>query len=140
VTEWYYLTERDVMEVLAATDQDVQVRDFGLLSSAVARPRSSAFGEDAYPNPWVKAAALLHSLARDHAFVDGNKRAGWGAAWTFLEVDGIGRLADNFDVDAAEQLVLDVATGSMDELSRIAGRLYAFTEMLGGEGLTITAT
>ena len=123
----WYLTERDVMTVLTATGQDVQVRDFGLLSSAVARPRSSAFGEDAYPDPWAKAAALLQSLARNHAFVDGNKRAGWGAAWVFIEVNEVGRLADDFDVDAAEKFVLDVATGSMDDLAVIAARLHLFT-------------
>jgi death-on-curing protein len=128
VTSWYYLTERDVMTVLAATGQGVQVRDFGLLSAAVARPRSSAFGEDAYPDPWVKAAALLHSLTRNHPFVDGNKRAGWNAAWTFVEVNEIGRLTDDFDIDVAEQLVLDVASGALDEVSVIAARLQAFSD------------
>jgi death-on-curing protein len=116
------------MTVLAATGQGVQVRDFGLLSAAVARPRSSAFGEDAYPDPWVKAAALLHSLTRNHPFVDGNKRAGWNAAWTFVEVNEIGRLTDDFDIDVAEQLVLDVASGALDEVSVIAARLQAFSD------------
>jgi death-on-curing protein len=123
---WYYLTERDVMTVLAATGQEVQVRDFGLLSAAVARPRSSAFGEEAYPDPWVKAAALLHSLTRNHPFLDGNKRAGWNAAWTFIEANAIGRLAGDFDVDAAEQLVLAVASGELDDLATISSRLQLF--------------
>lgn len=123
---WHYLTERDVMTVLAATGQEVQVRDFGLLSAAVARPRSSAFGEEAYPDPWVKAAALLHSLTRNHPFLDGNKRAGWNAAWTFIEVNAIGRLADDFDVDAAELLVLAVASGELDDLAVISSRLQLF--------------
>ena len=123
---WYYLTERDVMTVLAATGQEVQVRDFGLLSAAVARPRSSAFGEEAYPDPWVKAAALLHSLTRNHPFLDGNKRAGWNAAWTFIEANAIGRLADDFDVDAAELLVLAVAAGELDDLAIISSRLQLF--------------
>lgn len=124
---WYYLTERDVMTVLAATGQEVQLRDFGLLSAAVARPRSSAFGEDAYPDPWVKAAALLHSLTRNHPFVDGNKRAGWNAAWTFIEINAIGRLAPDFDIDVAEQLVLDVASGVLNDLSVIAAGLQGFS-------------
>lgn len=124
---WYYLTERDVMTVLAATGQEVQVRDFGLLSAAVARPRSSAFGEEAYPDPWVKAAALLHSLTRNHPFLDGNKRAGWNAAWTFLEANAVGLLASDFDVDDAEQLVLAVASGKVDDLVLIASRLQTFT-------------
>ena len=74
------------MTVLATTGQEAQLRDFRLLSAAVARPRASAFGEEAYPDPWVNAAALLHSLTRSHPFVDGNKRAGWNCAWTLIEV------------------------------------------------------
>ena len=53
------------------------IRDLGLIDSAVARPRSSAFGEDAYPTVALKAAALLHSLAANHGLVDGNKRLAW---------------------------------------------------------------
>lgn len=128
MTPWYYLTERDVMTVLAATGQEVQVRDFGLLSAAVARSRSSAFGEEAYPDPWVKAAALLHSLTRNHPFVDGNKRAGWNSAWTFIEANAIGRLRGDFDVDAAEQLTLKVASGVLDDLTVIAAGLRGFSE------------
>jgi death-on-curing protein len=123
----YYLTERDVMTALAATGQEVQLRDFGLLSAAVARPRASAFGEEAYPDPWVKAAALLHSLTRNHPFLDGNKRAGWNAAWTFIEANAIGRLAGDFDVDAAERLMLDVASGDLDDLTVISAGLQAFS-------------
>jgi death on curing protein len=123
----YYLTERDVMTALAATGQEVQLRDFGLLSAAGARPRASAFGEEAYPDPWVKAAALLHSLTRNHPFLDGNKRAGWNAAWTFIEANAIGRLAGDFDVDAAERLMLDVASGDLDDLTLISARLQAFS-------------
>jgi death on curing protein len=123
----YYLTERDVMTVLAATGQEVQVRDFGLLSAAVARPRASAFGEEAYPDPWVQASALLHSLIRNDPFVDGNKRSGWNSAWTFIEVNEIGRLSADFDVDAAERLVLAVASGAIDELALISAALHGFS-------------
>jgi death-on-curing protein len=123
----YYLTERDVMTALAATGQEVQLRDFGLLSAAVARARASAFGEEAYPDPWVKAAALLHSLTRNHPFLDGNKRAGWNAAWTFIEANAIGRLEGDFDVDAAERLILDVASGDQDDLNIISARFQAFS-------------
>lgn len=123
----YYLTERDVMTALAATGQEVQLRDFGLLSAAVARPRASAFGEEAYPDPWVKASALLHSLTRNHPFLDGNMRTGWNAAWTFIEANAIGRLAGDFDVDAAERLMLDVASGDLDDLTVISAGLQAFS-------------
>ena len=50
------------------------LRDFGMLDSAVMRPQASAFGDDAYPTIHEKATALLHGLARNHPFVDGNKR------------------------------------------------------------------
>src|ERR1700691_2458545 len=53
---------------------DVKARDLGLLEAALARPQTSAFGADAYPTLDEKAAALLHSLARNHALIDGNKR------------------------------------------------------------------
>src|SRR3954469_16640917 len=53
------------------------IRDVGLLSSAAARPQASAFGEDAYPDLWTKAAALHQSLLKNHALVDGNKRLAW---------------------------------------------------------------
>lgn len=65
------------------------VRDIGLLGSAAARPQTTVFGEDAYPDVWTKAAALLHSLVKNHPLVDGNKRLGWLAAAAFLEINGI---------------------------------------------------
>jgi len=89
------------------------VADEGLLQSAVARPQASAFGEDAYPTLWDKGAALLHSLVRNHAFVDGNKRTAWVSAWAFLRLNGID-LADVYDIDFAEQLVITAALGEVD--------------------------
>ncbi|MDF8264768.1 type II toxin-antitoxin system death-on-curing family toxin [Luteipulveratus flavus] len=121
-----YPTQRDVIAVLVAVGVEAQVRDAGLLASALARPCATVFGEDAYPDPWVKAAALMHSLQRNHPFVDGNKRAGWNTAWTFIEVNGIGELDPDFDVDAAEQLVLAVATGRTEDVEQIARVLRGF--------------
>ena len=57
----------------AVAPAEVLVRDRGLLESALARPRASAFGEDAYPDLLTKAAALLESLAGNHALIDGNE-------------------------------------------------------------------
>ena len=56
------------------------VRDVGLLAAACARPEVMVLGEDAYPTVELKAAALLHSIVRNHALVDGNKRLAWLAA------------------------------------------------------------
>lgn len=53
------------------------IRDIGLFGSAAARPGTTVFGVDAYPDLFGKAAALLHSFVNHHALVDGNKRLGW---------------------------------------------------------------
>jgi death-on-curing protein len=83
------------------------IRDVGLLESAAARPRASAFGEDAYPDLWSKAAALLHSIVKNHALVDGNKRLGWLATAVFLELNGIDvSVSSN---DGVYALVMDLA-------------------------------
>ena len=95
------------------------VRDVGLLDSAVARPRSSAFGEDAYPTLALKAAALLHSVASNHALVDGNKRLAWLATVVFLDLNG--SRPDVTD-DQAFSLVMDVASSDL-ALENIAERL-----------------
>lgn len=64
------------------------VRDMGLLEAAAARPEASAFGEDAYPTLNEKAAVLLHSIARNHPFADGNKRTATVAALFMLAING----------------------------------------------------
>ncbi len=87
------------------------VRDAGLLESAAARPRTSLFGEDAYPAIEMKAAALLHSICKNHALVDGNKRLAWHAATVFLWINGW-RVA--LSQDDAFALVMSVADGSKD--------------------------
>jgi death-on-curing protein len=95
------------------------IRDVGLLDSAAARPRSTVFGEPAYPTLPLRAAALLHSLVGNHALVDGNKRLGWLATVVFLDLNGSEpELSD----DAAFQLVMDVAAGTA-EVEEIADRL-----------------
>jgi death-on-curing protein len=87
------------------------VLEIGLLDAACARPRSTAFGEDAYPALEAKAAALLHSLARNRALADGNKRLAWLATTVFLDLNG---RSVGLDDEAAFQLVMDVAVGRAD--------------------------
>jgi death-on-curing protein len=65
-----------------------KIRDIELLQAAVARPEASAFGADAYPTLREKAAALLHSLARNHPFTDGNKRTATVGVVFMLRVNG----------------------------------------------------
>ena len=96
------------------------VRDIGLLGSAAARPQTSVFLEDAYPDVWTKAAALLQSIVKNHALVDGNKRLGWLATATFLELNGVG--VTHISNDAVYDFVIEVAAGSL-EVDVIADRL-----------------
>jgi death-on-curing protein len=95
------------------------VRDVGLLDSATGRPRSTAFGEDAYPTLALKAAALLHSLARNHALVDGNKRVAWLATVVFLDLNSY---EPDLSDDEAFELVMEIAEGVVD-VEQIAHRL-----------------
>lgn len=101
------------------------IRDLGLLGSAAARPRASAFGEDAYPDLWSKAAAFLHSIVKNHPLVDGNKRLGWMACAVFLEINGApAATATN---DEVFRLVMDVAGGDLD-LAEVKRRIQTMLE------------
>jgi death-on-curing protein len=95
-----YLELEDVVALAAILFGDPPpIRDIGLLGSAVARPRTSAFGQDAYPDILTKAAALLQSIVNNHALIDGNKRLGWLSTAVFLEVNGVKALrVSNDDV------------------------------------------
>jgi death on curing protein len=95
------------------------VGDVGLLDSALARPRSSAFGEDAYPTITLKSAALLHSIANNHALVDGNKRLAWLATVVFLDLNG---LSPDLTDHEAFALVWEIA-GTYLDVEAIAVRL-----------------
>lgn len=96
------------------------VRDLGLLGAAAERPRTSAFSEDAYPDIWSKAAALLQSLLKNHALVDGNKRLAWLSTAIFLGLNGHDMTgAANDDV---YDLVITVAAGH-HEVAEIADML-----------------
>ena len=105
-----YLDLEDLLQ-LTASLRAGPVRDVGLLESAAARPRTSLFGEDAYPSIEFKAAALLHSICRNQALVDGNKRLAWFAATTFLDVNGYRVYLPE---DGAFDLVISIAEGSVD--------------------------
>ena len=101
------------------------VRDVGLLTAAAARPQASAFGSDAYPDIWTKAAALLQSVVNNHALIDGNKRLGWLATAVFLELNGASvTAAHNDDVYelvmrvAAEEVSVEEIADLLRELSQ----------------------
>lgn len=117
------LTTEDLVAIATRIGRgDAQVRDLGLLESAAARPGTSVFGEDAYPDLETKAAALLESLVRNHALIDGNKRLGWLALVLFLALNGH-RL--DVDDDEAYDLVIGVAEGRHD-VAAIVGVLRSW--------------
>lgn len=97
-----------------------EVRDHGLLESALARPQATAFGADAYPDIHHKAAALLHSLARNHALIDGNKRLALAAILAFYGMNGLRLTVSN---EEAYDLVMRVADGRLTEVATIAALL-----------------
>lgn len=120
-----FLTLPVLMQVARkACGDDVLVRDAGLLESALARPRSSVFGQDAYPNLHGKAAALLHSLVSNHGLVDGNKRLGWLACVVFLWINGRDVQAPE---DDAFDLVMRVASGETQDVEKIAEELRTWS-------------
>jgi death-on-curing protein len=105
-----YLTTDDVQHFNERFVGADQLRDFGLLESAVLRPQATAFGDDAYPTLHEKVAALLHSLARNHPFVDGNKRTAWAAAEVFYMMNGREVVIDDGQIIG---LVVDIAEGQI---------------------------
>jgi death-on-curing protein len=124
-----YLSAADLLHIAErATGGPVDLRDAGLLESAAGRPATTAFGKDAYPTLCEKAAALLHSLARNHPLVDGNKRLALGATIAFLRVNGRRLTIDN---DQAYDLIVAVASGALDEVAPIAAGLEAGSEPVG---------
>jgi death on curing protein len=121
-----YLTVEQALRIArAAVGEQIHVRDVGLLEAAVHRPRASVLGQDAYPDVSTKAAALMHSLARNHSLVDGNKRLAWLATYVFLAKNEV--VLDPGD-DEAYDLVVAVAAGTIDEVGEIAAVLAGFVE------------
>ncbi len=114
----------DLDDLVAAAEVAIgrrpEVRDWGLLESALARSKASVFGEDAYPGLNGKAAALLHSVVTNHALVDGNKRLGLVAVLLFYGMNG-------YDLTATEDervnLILAIADGRLREVEKIAEHL-----------------
>jgi death-on-curing protein len=98
---------------------DVVVRDHGLLTSAAADQRQRVRAR-CLPGVRGPAAALMHSSARNHALIDGNKQLAWSATRVFCLINGRNPV---FEVDEAEQMVLAVACGDLDaaDLAEVLG-------------------
>jgi death-on-curing protein len=121
-----YLTLPELLRVAERVlGPDVKIRDIGLLEAALARPRTTAFEADAYPTLDEKAAALLHSLARNHALVDGSKRLALSGLIVFYGVNGRRLILTN---DAAYEFVMAIASGELDTVAEIADLLSGATQ------------
>ncbi|MFD9034598.1 type II toxin-antitoxin system death-on-curing family toxin [Streptomyces sp. NPDC059567] len=123
-----YLTVQEVLDLaeLACAGQQIAVRDLGLLSSAAHRPQSQMFGIEAYADLFEKAAALLQSLAVNRPLVDGNKPMAWMCTVVFLDFNGTEMV--DVDQDESYKLVIDVATGDLEDVTLIARRLRGLHE------------
>lgn len=104
-----YLDLEDALQIISRAG--FYVKDLGLLGSALARPKTTLFGEDAYPSLELKAAALMHSLIKNHPMVDGNKRTSWFMVTAFLFINGYDLL---MDTETALRLTLGLATDELD--------------------------
>lgn len=123
-----YITVDDL--VVAARrflGHDPDVADPGLLASAVARPQTTVFGADAYPDLHTKAAALFHSLVKNHPIVDGNKRFGWVGVNMFYGLNGYTLLAPE---DDEYDFVIAVASGELEDVAEIAKTLEGWVRPL----------
>jgi death-on-curing protein len=121
-----YLALPELLHVAERTlGPGYSVRDYGLLEAAVARPQATAFGKDAYADLDAKAAALLHSIARNHALIDGNKRLALAAVIAFYGLNGRRLTLTN---DEAYDLVMSVAAGHLDNVDAIAAVLQRATQ------------
>ncbi|HEY0249791.1 MAG TPA: type II toxin-antitoxin system death-on-curing family toxin [Gryllotalpicola sp.] len=116
----------DVEDLLQIATRDLggppQLRDRGLLEAAVARPQASYLGEALYPTLALQGAALMHSIAKNHALVDGNKRLAVSALAGFLWFNG---MVLDFDDDDLFRFVLDVASGAIEHVEDIAAWIEA---------------
>ncbi|TDN46486.1 death-on-curing protein [Curtobacterium flaccumfaciens] len=121
-----HLTIDEALHIARRTLGDgVALRDVGLLEAAVARPAASVGGRDAYPTLVEKAAALVHSVVRNHALVDGNKRLGLMLLIVFLGVNGRRLTASN---DEAHDFIVKIADGHLDAVGDIADSLDRLIE------------
>jgi death-on-curing protein len=118
-----YLTIEQALRIArAAVGGPIEVRDVGLLESAIHRRSQACSGRTRTPTCSPRLA-LLHSLARNHPLVDGNKRLAWLPTWVFLAKNGTGLDPDD---DAAYGLVVSVAAGEIDDVARVAEALASF--------------
>ena len=115
------LTKQQVIllhrDVIAQSGGSPEIRDEGLLESALNAPFQTFAGMELYPTIIDKAAHLGYSLIKNHAFVDGNKRIGTHAMLVFLLLNGIDVA---YKDEELTQLILGVAAGEISSEQLLA--------------------
>lgn len=106
-----FLSLEDLLDIVSALKIG-PVRDLGLLNAAALRPQTTLMGQDAYPSTTAKAAALLESLTKNHALIDGNKRLGWAACSVFLSLNAL-PIQETVTNDDVYELVIAVASSQI---------------------------
>jgi death-on-curing protein len=109
-----YLSLEEVIEISQALIPNFRIRDIGLLESAVNRPSTSIYGQEAYESFAEKVAALMHSQAANHASIDGNKRLTWASGRLFAMIND---KDFKIGIDEAEQVIVGLASGQLDAKS-----------------------
>ncbi|MBX9158268.1 type II toxin-antitoxin system death-on-curing family toxin [Bacillus cereus group sp. MYBK15-3] len=121
-----YLTDKEVIAINVAAIKKYSpgellgVKDPGLLDSAVNRPKQSAFGEDAYPGVYEKAAALFESIAQNHVFYNANKRTAFMCLAVFLRYNGYKLVISTEEAIAFTLGVVNHEYSELDVLNTIA--------------------
>jgi death-on-curing protein len=117
----FFLTLDHVLAIhqrmIAEFGGDPEVRDYGLLESAVAMPSAAFGGEFLHDGVPAMAAAYLFHICKNHAFVDGNKRTAVASAEVFILLNGMLLNASNKEL---EKLTLEVAQGKVSKDEAIA--------------------
>ncbi|MGY1856510.1 type II toxin-antitoxin system death-on-curing family toxin [Modestobacter sp. SYSU DS0290] len=117
------LTVEDLLHVARrCLGGEVQVRDLGLLTAALARMDAVAFEREVYPSVREKAAALMHSLATTAPLVEGNRPFALSATLVYLALNG---QASTLTDDEAVAVVTGIMTGRMETVQQIATALGA---------------
>ena len=121
-----FLSLEDLLDIVTAL-RIGPVRDLGLLNAAALRPQTTLMGQDAYPSTTAKAAALLESLAKNHALIDGNKnkRLAWAACSVFLSLNAL-EISETVSNDDVYDLVVAVASSRVT-LEQVCATLSDWT-------------
>lgn len=119
-----FLSLEDLLDIVTAL-RIGPVRDLGLLNAAALRPQTTLMGQDAYPSTAAKAAALLESLAKNHALIDGNERLAWASCSVFFSLNAL-EISETVSNDDVYDLVVAVASSRVT-LEQVCATLSDWT-------------